>query len=439
MTNGKWMGTLLLSVLALAGACSGTRKATAGTPAPAGITDSAQLMTDDSLLTALLASRPAFFADVVQRRKSFKLQIIYTEINRNVRNEPSFTRHYFNLSDSQYFYPASTVKMPVALLSLEVLNELKLPMVDKNASLITGAAYNKQTPVFNDPSAADGRPSVAQYVKKIFLVSDNDAFNRLYELLGQQKINARLHAMGYTDAQLLHRLEISMTPDENRHTNPVSMYDTSGRLRYQQPMLVNQAQYDLRQDSAGHAYYSKGALVPHAMDFSLKNRISLKDLTDILQATLFPLSVPEKQRFNLTDSDYLFLKKYMSEWPTESLYPPYSADTASYWPTYCKFLLFGSAKGPVPSNIRIFNKVGDAYGFLTDVAYIVDFDKKIEFMLSARIYCNADEVLNDDRYDYDTVGFPFMKELGQLIYDYEAKRPRKVSPDLSAFVMSYDK
>ena len=90
-------------------------------------------------------------------------------------------------------------------------------------------------------------------------------------------------------------------------------------------------------------------------------------------------------------------------------------------------------------NIRIFNKVGDAYGFLTDVAYIVDFEKKIEFMLSARIYCNADGILNDDAYDYETTGFPFMKQLGKMIYEYELARPRTVKPDLSAFKMIYDK
>jgi hypothetical protein len=129
----------------------------------------------------------------------------------------------------------------------------------------------------------------------------------------------------------------------------------------------------------------------------------------------------------------------MSQLPTESVYPPYSADTAAYWPAFCKFLLYGSEKGPLPPNIRIFNKVGDAYGFLTDVAYIVDFDKQIEFMLSARIYCNADGVLNDDKYDYATIGLPFMKQLGKMIYEYELNRPRAVKPDLTAFKMNYDK
>ena len=54
-------------------------------------------------------------------------------------------------------------------------------------------------------------------------------------------------------------------------------------------------------------------------------------------------------------------------------------------------------------------------------------------MLSAVIYCNQDGILNDDKYDYDTIGYPFMRSLGRKIYDYERSRQREHKPDLSAF------
>jgi hypothetical protein len=69
--------------------------------------------------------------------------------------------------------------------------------------------------------------------------------------------------------------------------------------------------------------------------------------------------------------------------------------------------------------VRIFNKVGDAYGFLIDAAYIVDYKNNVAFFLSAALLCNSDEIFNDDNYDYDTVGFPFLKALGKAIYQYE--------------------
>jgi len=47
--------------------------------------------------------------------------------------------------------------------------------------------------------------------------------------------------------------------------------------------------------------------------------------------------------------------------------------------------------------------------------------------------------LNDSKYDYETVGHPFMKNLGRVIYEYELKRKRTQIPDLSTFRFSYEK
>ena len=59
-------------------------------------------------------------------------------------------------------------------------------------------------------------------------------------------------------------------------------------------------------------------------------------------------------------------------------------------------------------------------------------------MLSAVINTNTDAIYNDGKYEYKTIGYPFMKELGQMIYKHELKRNRKFRPDLSDYVMVYD-
>ena len=112
--------------------------------------------------------------------------------------------------------------------------------------------------------------------------------------------------------------------------------------------------------------------------------------------------------------------------------------TVPYNDAYEKYILLGAENSPA-KNIRIFNQSGSAYGQLTDIAYVVDFEKKIAFMVAATIYCNKDEILDDDKYDYDTIGFPFMKDLGKALYDYELKRKRNNLPDLSPMIFHYDK
>ncbi|MET0243235.1 MAG: hypothetical protein ABW174_07195, partial [Flavitalea sp.] len=104
---------------------------------------------------------------------TYRYQLIYTRIDRDSNNKPQFTDYTYRLNKVEYFNPASMVKMPVAFLALEKLHRIK--GVDKFTTMLTDSSYSRQSAVLSDTSSADGMPSVAQYIRKIFLVSDNDA------------------------------------------------------------------------------------------------------------------------------------------------------------------------------------------------------------------------------------------------------------------------
>jgi hypothetical protein len=166
----------------------------------------------------------------------------------------------------------------------------------------------------------------------------------------------------------------------------------------------------------GTGFYSDTTLVNAPFDFTNKNLLRLKDLNRMVKQIFFPESMNTKSKISLTESDYLFLRKYMGMIPKESDYPSY--DMESYPDNYVKFLYYGAEPTAREPNLRIYNKVGDAYGFLTDAAYFQDTTNHVEFLLSCTIYCNSDGIFNDDKYDYQTIGLPFMKELGRAIYQY---------------------
>jgi Beta-lactamase enzyme family len=385
---------------------------------------------DTIFLEKLMHSKPALFKHILANPDSFQVQIVYTQINRDAKNKPSFKDYAYHLG-KQYFYPASTVKMPIAFLALEKLKDLDIKGLDKNSTMVTDSAYSGQTLVYNQPNSKDGRATIENYIKQIFLVSDNDAYNRLYEFLGQATIQEKLIKKGYPEMAIRHRLDVSMTADQNRATNPILFYDTSSNLIYQQAAQFSNAVFPKKSILMGKGFYKNGQISNSPFDFSEKNNVPLIDQHHILQSVIFPESVKQKHRFQWERGVDSFVLRWMSSYPRESSYPNY--DSTHYWDAYCKFLLYGSEKGSLPSGIRIFNKVGDAYGFLTDIAYIVDFDNKVEFLLSATISCNSDGIYNDDKYDYDRIGYPFLKNLGQLVLDYEKTRERKFQPDLSRF------
>jgi hypothetical protein len=391
----------------------------------------------DNLLDSIFGTNHnEVFQQVLHDPKTYRLQIIYTQINRDKHNHPSFKNFYFNYDPDLYFNPASTVKLPLALLALEKLNDMHIGGVNKYTPMQFDSSYEKQVPLYKDTSAENRLPSVAQFIRKAFLVSDNDAYNRLYQFVGQQRINRSLHKKGYSDVRITREF-MGFTTEQNRHTNAIRFIREDGSLIYQQPAAYNTDSFDFSSPiKMGKEHYdSNDSLINEPIDFTKANNISLGDLQQILQSVLFPASVSKKQRFNLKKDDYKFLYQYLSQFPSETNYPKY--DTSKFYDSNVKFY-FKYGSHYLPEDVRVFNKVGWSYGFLIDVSYVADFKNNIEFMLSTTLYVNSDGILNDNRYDYDSVGYPFLYQLGQTIYNYELQRKREYKPDLSKFKIQYE-
>lgn len=394
----------------------------------------AQAKTNKLLRDMLSKNKDSILQMVLHNPDEYRFQIIYTQINRDKNNIPSFKNYYYNVDPLLYFNPASTVKMPLAFLSLEKLNRIHIKGVNKYAPMLIDSSYSGQTAEHSDSTAEDSYPSIAQYIRRAFLVSDNEAYNRMYEFVGQQTINRELHQKRYKDVRIIREF-LPMNEDENRHTNAIRFVTKNGKLIYQQPPAYNSDSFDFSHKVfLGKAHYdSHDSLIQSPMDFTRQNNISLEDLQQIEQSVLFPNSVPKYKRFDLKPDDYRFLYQYMSQYPSETNYPKY--DSLQYYNSYVKFFFRGEK---MPSYIRVFNKVGWAYGFLTDISYVVDFKHQIEYMLSATVYVNSDGILNDNKYDYDTVGWPFLRQVGETIYQYELTRYRKYKPDLSRYKIHYE-
>lgn len=387
-----------------------------------------------NILEKLLLSHPDKFKKLTDNPEKYRLQILYTQIDRDAKNKPTLTTYSYRSDSTKYFYPASTVKLAASVLALEKLNALK---IDKSTTLHTLKNRPSQLEIKTDSTAKTGLPSVEHYIKKILLVSDNEAYNRLYEFLGQRPFNESMLSKGFKGVRLTHRLQTALPRLENQYTNPIQLVDASGEVAYHQPEAFNDAPYSAETPIliGKGTMNDAGKVEDHPLDFSLKNAYPLQAQHEFLKRLMLPEAYPAKDRFNLSKGDYDFLYRYLSMYPTESKDPIYNGQYA----TYCKFLYYGSEKNAdLNPSIRIFNKVGDAYGFLLDNAYVVDFDKKIEFIVTAVLLCNEDEIFNDEKYDYDTMGYPFYKSLGQVIYDYEVKRPKKQQPDLNYLRFNYE-
>jgi RluA family pseudouridine synthase len=159
-----------------------------------------------NILQQALSSQNEKIKNVMNRPEDFEVQIIYTQITRIKNNEIKFKDYTYNLDAKNYFYPASTVKLPIAILALEKLSSIK------NTSI-------------NSEFSIDGNLEKFKFwqeISKVFAVSDNDASNHLLEFLGFDYLNKTMADKGLSNFYVTHRVS---TPDSgNPLTKGITLY-----------------------------------------------------------------------------------------------------------------------------------------------------------------------------------------------------------------------
>lgn len=369
---------------------------------------------------SILSQKP-ILKTVSNEYKKFRLQIIYTQVTRDKNNIPSFKTYSYQVDSSNYFYCASLVKLPVSVLALEKLNALH---IDKNATMFTDSANACQHRVTKDTTSSNGLPSIAQYIKRMALVSDNVAYGRVYEFLGVNNIHNRLYELGYKNVRIVHRFDGGCKGSEHLTTNPVSFFEDT-KLVYLQGKQSAGARYNpIGTVKIGKAFMNaQNKKINEPKDFTNMNYISLQNIHSMLQRLIFNEYYPKTQQYQITANDQAFLIDYLTMYPKESSHPTYPIKT--YHDSYKKYFMFGDSKKPITDkDIKITNIVGQSYGFMVDCAYITNKTKDVEFMLSAVLYTNQNDIINDGKYEYNSIALPFLAELGRQVYAYELKRKK---------------
>ena len=354
--------------------------------------------------------------NVLENKNEHEIQILLSEIKRNHSGEVLFKESKYQLDEDLYFYPASTAKLPIAILALQKLNSLKakgIPISGDTPFFIRN--MDGETIVDRDSTQKKGIVTVNHLIKKIFLVSDNDAYNYLFDFLGTDYINRELIKKGLNKTQINHKFLIGA---DNQNTWEYTFFGDNKKIIYYQPSI--KAEFELPPQNLkgflkGIGYVELENIIYEPMNFEKKNRISIRNLEGIMKRIIFPEAFQIKERFNLTTEDYNFLKYWMSRTTLESNYPDYNSE--NYWDSYVKFFIYGDKKDVMNPEIRIYNKVGDAYGTITDVAYIKDKKNEIEFFLTATILVNENKIFNDDIYESDQIGIPFLAALGRAVLE----------------------
>lgn len=359
------------------------------------------------LEATLYARGDAAFRRVLDRRAQYGLQIIFSSIDRRGSQPLAQTSSLYGEAD-RWFWPASLIKLPLAALALEQL-------AAREWSALSTLEFAKRASCVGDPdpmpdSAAD---DIARLIERALILSDNFAANALYDFLGSELIQRRLKTLGYPLARIVARLAFC-TPEQQRLSPAYVARDARAGMIAQVAERRDETPYSapFGQILRGRGYIENGTLIKQPRDFSNANCLPLRDVHQMLMAVVRPELVEQAQRFKLRETDRLALVQTLAALPRERGFA--EADFPDAW---CKFLLYGDHLGRIPPGVRIHNKIGQAYGYLSDTAYFHEPASGLEFFLSALIYVNADGIFNDDRYEYETIGLPFLAQLGRIVLE----------------------
>lgn len=389
-------------------------KAAAAVPAAAIAEPVAPRPPDTERLEALLRSGHRGFVEPMRDPERFRIQLLVTTFTPTPGGADEIAEYRFR-PDAELIYVASSIKTfgsIAALLELQRLQaqghpvDLSTPMAF--CSVDGGACQTR------DPTNVEGGViTLGHELRKMHLVSNNHAFNRIYEWLGHRELNEAVWALGFPDVRIRHRFQDSFRSIDRRTTPRVELRPPGA-----EPVVVERRVSDLELPptpaegvKVGTRHSTRDGIVDGPKDFAVYNYASLGDLHRLTLGLVRP-EHPEAVQLPLSEEHRAFLLQAMGEIPAESKNPVYDRPDAHF---RYKLMLEGVLDALPLERVRYVNKPGRAHGFHLDTAYIEDTRTGRAMVVTASIHANRDGTVVDNEGIYSRYSRPYFRSLGEVL------------------------
>ena len=350
-----------------------------------------------------------FLKEIIKEKEDYEIQILLTKIDQ-YNSRVDFQEYKYQLDDNKYFYPASTIKLPIVVLTLKKINELR--SIGSEITLKSKITLNYKDD-YSELVIRDSITSFQNLIADVFLVSDNSASNILIDFIGYNYFNHEMENAGFDKTYLNHKFN----PDPYvNSTWQISDLDNNIISSINDNQKIIKADEKTNGLEKGERRYFKGEILEESLNFSEKNRSSITDMHNLIKYIFYPEIFDSTNTFNLNVEDYDFLRYWMSRFTYEDIGEKFIGDE-NFFETYNKFFIHGDEQSVSNEQIRVYNKIGQAYGTSIDNGLIKNYQDNVEFILTATIYTNKNKVINDNLYEYDDLAVPFLAKLSRAIYN----------------------
>ncbi|MEC7185794.1 MAG: serine hydrolase [Bacteroidota bacterium] len=368
---------------------------------------SSLLSCNSNPIELVLKSDP-YLKEIIKDKEDYEIQVMLTKVNHN-NTKIDFQNYQYQHDENQYFYPASTIKLPIVVLTLKKINELRSKGSDitLKSKIILNNVDN-----YSNFKLQDSITSFQNLIADIFLVSDNSASNILIDFIGYNYFNDEMQNAGFDRTYLNHKF--NPDPYVNSTWQISDLYNNM-------ISSINDNQKIIKADEKtngldkGERRYFNGEILDESLNFSEKNRFSITDMHNLIKYIFYPEIFDKANTFNLNVEDYDFIRYWMSRFTYEDIGEKFIGDE-NFFETYNKFFIHGDEQSVSNEQIRVYNKIGQAYGTSIDNGLIKNYQNNVEFILTSTIYTNKNKVINDNLYEYDDIAEPFLAKLSRAIY-----------------------
>ncbi len=368
---------------------------------------SSLLSCNSNPIELVLKSDP-YLKEIIKDKEDYEIQVMLTKVNHD-NTKIDFQNYQYQHDENQYFYPASTIKLPIVVLTLKKINELRSKGSDitLKSKIILNNVDN-----YSNFKLQDSITSFQNLIADIFLVSDNSASNILIDFIGYNYFNDEMQNAGFDRTYLNHKFN----PDPYvNSTWQISDLDNNMISSINDNQKIIKADDKTNGLDKGERRYFNGEILDESLNFSEKNRFSITDMHNLIKYIFYPEIFDKANTFNLNVEDYDFIRYWMSRFTYEDIGEKFIEDE-NFFETYNKFFIHGDEQSVSNEQIRVYNKIGQAYGTSIDNGLIKNYQNNVEFILTSTIYTNKNKVINDNLYEYDDIAEPFLAKLSRAIY-----------------------
>ena len=355
----------------------------------------------DSDLISLLKGKDKLIDLVLNNQDKYHLQINFTRVDER---KSDITLHDYTLNkDKYYFHPASLIKLPIAITSLELISKYEEEFgIDLNTfvhSETCSCDFNTDRYV-----NSKARPNLDILLREMLVMSNNDAYNFFYNLSGPTYFNQRMKELSLNNIILRNRFYSGCTyQGANEH----------GGLYFQKSNSSNKYKIGCIKDSVQNIVQT---VYLNYANSRTSNVVSLHSIHRLMIQLFYPQSFSPDFKLSISNKNLDFLKSTLSSYPNSV---PNYQNVPNHFHKYLMPSIFLNNN---TSKIKIYSKNGNAGGYISDVMLLSDEENNVKYFLSISMLNYKQKSYYKRRVVYTTPGIDVFRKISNVLYEYAKKQ-----------------